>query len=175
MKRSPKKETFTVRGDELLKKIKELILKERKFDPRISKDKLSILIKEDGIGNQCSSTVGRMINDMKNDRKERKIPRHPPRPLARAGAAGGASGACSGVSADDAGFSLSSPRSFSRLRAPTWTPRPDESMKLTSSRATINSTTATSMRRLSRKSGRAHNAFAACSGSRTISILRHVG
>ena len=45
--------------------IKALILKEREFDPRISKDKLAVLIKEDGIGNQCASTVGRMLNDMK--------------------------------------------------------------------------------------------------------------
>ena len=40
-------------------------MKERRYDPHLSKDKLSILMKEDGIANLSASTVGRMINDLK--------------------------------------------------------------------------------------------------------------
>src|SRR3989344_4989258 len=45
--------------------IKKFILKEREFDPQLSKDKLSVLLKEDGIATLSASTVGRMLNDMK--------------------------------------------------------------------------------------------------------------
>ena len=45
--------------------IKDFIIKERKFDPHLSKDKLSILMKEDGVAAISASTVGRMINALK--------------------------------------------------------------------------------------------------------------
>jgi transposase InsO family protein len=45
--------------------VKDFILKERKFDPHLSKDKLAVLMKEDGIANLSASTVGRMLNDLK--------------------------------------------------------------------------------------------------------------
>ena len=45
--------------------VKDFILKERKFDPDLSKDKLSILMKEDGVAQYSPSTVGRMLNDLK--------------------------------------------------------------------------------------------------------------
>ena len=45
--------------------VKEFIVKERQFDPHLSKDKLSVLMKEDGIADLSSSTVGRMLNDLK--------------------------------------------------------------------------------------------------------------
>jgi transposase InsO family protein len=46
------------------KSVEALILKERERE-KIGKEKLSTLIKEDGIGTQSSSTVGRMLSDMK--------------------------------------------------------------------------------------------------------------
>lgn len=52
------------------KPIEELILKERTME-KIGKEKLAILIKEDGIGTQSSSTVGRMIGDLKHQGKLR--------------------------------------------------------------------------------------------------------
>ena len=45
--------------------VKNFILKEREFDPQLSKDKLAILMKEDGVANLSASTVGRMLGDMK--------------------------------------------------------------------------------------------------------------
>jgi len=45
--------------------VKDFILKERQFDPRLSKDKLSVLMKEDGVADLSSSTVGRMLTDLK--------------------------------------------------------------------------------------------------------------
>lgn len=45
--------------------VKDFILNERKFDPHLSKDKLSILMKQDGIASLSPSTVGRMLNDLK--------------------------------------------------------------------------------------------------------------
>jgi transposase InsO family protein len=45
--------------------VKDFILKERKYDPNLSKDKLSVLMKEDGVATLSASTVGRMINDLK--------------------------------------------------------------------------------------------------------------
>lgn len=53
------------------KAIEDLIIKEREYDPRISKDKLARLIKGDGIGAQSASTVGRMLSDLK---KRGKLP-----------------------------------------------------------------------------------------------------
>jgi len=51
--------------------IETLILKERAYDPRISKDKLSVLMREDGIACLSASTVGRMLSDLK---KQGKLP-----------------------------------------------------------------------------------------------------
>ena len=45
--------------------VKNFIIKERKFDPRLSKDKLSVLMREDGVADLSASTVGRMIIDLK--------------------------------------------------------------------------------------------------------------
>ena len=46
-------------------KVKDFIINERKFDPQLSKDKLSVLMKQDGIAQLSPSTVGRMLNDLK--------------------------------------------------------------------------------------------------------------
>jgi transposase InsO family protein len=48
--------------------VKDFILKEREFDPHLSKDKLSILMMEDKIANISPSTVGRILNDLKEQR-----------------------------------------------------------------------------------------------------------
>ncbi len=53
------------RKREIPEKVKEFILKERKFDPHLSKDKLAVLMKEDGIADLSASTVGRMLTDLK--------------------------------------------------------------------------------------------------------------
>jgi putative transposase len=45
--------------------VKDFIIKEKEFDPRLSKDKLAVLMKQDGIANLSASTVGRMIGDLK--------------------------------------------------------------------------------------------------------------
>ena len=50
------------------KEVEDFIVKERKFDPHLSKDKLSILMLEDGIGKYSPSTVGRMLNDLKKQK-----------------------------------------------------------------------------------------------------------
>ena len=52
------------------KQIEDLILRERKME-KIGKDKLAILIKEDGVGTQSASTVGRMLGDLKTQGKLR--------------------------------------------------------------------------------------------------------
>lgn len=53
--------------------VENFIINERKFDPHLSKDKLAILMKEDGIANFSGSTVGRMLLDLK---KKGKLPSH---------------------------------------------------------------------------------------------------
>jgi len=53
------------RKREIPEHIKNFILNERKFDPDLSKDKLAVLMKQDGVANISASTVGRMLNDMK--------------------------------------------------------------------------------------------------------------
>lgn len=45
--------------------VKEFIINERKFDPKLSKDKLAVLMKQDGIARLSASTVGRIMADMK--------------------------------------------------------------------------------------------------------------
>lgn len=56
--------------------VQDFILSEREYDPNLSKDKLAILMKQDGIANLSASTVGRMLNDLKKQgilRKEVKL------------------------------------------------------------------------------------------------------
>ena len=50
--------------------VKNLIVGERQYE-KIGKEKLSVLIQEDGIGKYSSSTVGRMLGDLK---KQGKLP-----------------------------------------------------------------------------------------------------
>ena len=45
--------------------IQDFILNERMYDPHLSKDKLAVLMKQDGIANLSASTVGRIMNDLK--------------------------------------------------------------------------------------------------------------
>lgn len=45
--------------------IKNFIINERKYDPKLSKDKLAVLMKQDSLANLSASTVGRMLNDLK--------------------------------------------------------------------------------------------------------------
>ena len=47
------------------KEVEDFIVNERKFDPHLSKDKLSVLMMEDKVANLSPSTVGRMLNDLK--------------------------------------------------------------------------------------------------------------
>lgn len=54
-------------------KVKDFILNERTFDPQLSKDKLSVLMKQDGVANISASTVGRILNDLK---KKGILPKH---------------------------------------------------------------------------------------------------
>lgn len=46
-------------------RVKNFIINERKFDPRLSKDKLAVLMKQDNVANLSSSTVGRILTEMK--------------------------------------------------------------------------------------------------------------
>ena len=67
------------RKREIPEKVKDFILNERKYDPNLSKDKLAVLMKEDGIADLSASTVGRMMNDLKRQgvlRKEVKLSYH---------------------------------------------------------------------------------------------------
>jgi transposase InsO family protein len=50
------------------KPVEELIMKERRME-RIGKDKIAVLLKEDGIAHLSSSTVGRILGDLKKDGK----------------------------------------------------------------------------------------------------------
>jgi transposase-like protein len=58
---APKNKRKRIVSDE----VKNFILKEREFDPQLSKDKLAVLMKEDHIANISASTVGRILSDMK--------------------------------------------------------------------------------------------------------------
>ena len=51
--------------------VEDFIINERKFDPHLSKDKLSTLMKEDGVAHLSASTIGRMLLDLK---KKGRIP-----------------------------------------------------------------------------------------------------
>lgn len=63
--------------------VRDCILRERAFDPHISKDKLAVLLKEDGIAHLSPSTVGRILTDLK---KRGVLP--DPRPLSFWGKSG---------------------------------------------------------------------------------------
>lgn len=63
--------------------VKDAIVRERFFDPRIGKEKLAVLMKEDGIANLSHSTVGRMLGDLK---RQGVLP--DPRPLSFNGRTG---------------------------------------------------------------------------------------
>ena len=52
--------------------VRDFILREREFDARLSKDKLAVLMKEDGVAVLSASTVGRMLGDLK---KQGLLPR----------------------------------------------------------------------------------------------------
>lgn len=52
----------------ITKEVQDFILAERKFDPHLSKDKLSVLIREDKVADLSSSTVGRILNDLKKQK-----------------------------------------------------------------------------------------------------------
>jgi putative transposase len=69
--RAPKKR----RKREIPEKVKNFILNERKFDPHLSKDKLAVLMKEDGVADLSASTVGRMLTDLK---KQGVLPKYTP-------------------------------------------------------------------------------------------------
>ena len=45
--------------------VEDFILKEREQDPRLSKDKLAVLMQADGIADLSASTVGRILSEMK--------------------------------------------------------------------------------------------------------------
>jgi transposase InsO family protein len=55
--------------------IRDFIVTERTFDPNLSKDKLSTLMKQDGIATLSASTVGRILNDLKTQGVLRKQPK----------------------------------------------------------------------------------------------------
>lgn len=52
--------------------IQDFIIKERQYDPHLSKDKLAVLLKADGVAVYSASTVGRMLGDLK---KQGKLPK----------------------------------------------------------------------------------------------------
>lgn len=49
--------------------VAQLIISEREYDPRLSKDKLAVLLREDKIANLSASTVGRILTDLKKQGK----------------------------------------------------------------------------------------------------------
>lgn len=63
--------------------VRDLIIRERAFDPHIGKEKLAVLLKEDGVADLSSSTIGRMLTDLK---KQGVLP--DPRPLSFNGKSG---------------------------------------------------------------------------------------
>ncbi len=61
------------RGRKIPEAVEAFILQERKHSPRLSKDKLSVMMKTDNIAVLSASTVGRMIGDLK---KQGKLPKY---------------------------------------------------------------------------------------------------
>ena len=53
------------------KEVESFIINERRYDPDLSKDKLAVLLEEDGLAKLSASTVGRMLGDLK---KQGKLP-----------------------------------------------------------------------------------------------------
>lgn len=54
-------------------KVSDFIISQRNIHPRLGKEKLTILLKEDNIANLSFSTVGRIINDLK---KQGRLPKY---------------------------------------------------------------------------------------------------
>ena len=52
--------------------VQNFIIHERQYDPTLSKDKLAVLLKRDGVASYSASTVGRMLGDLK---KQGKLPK----------------------------------------------------------------------------------------------------
>jgi len=52
----------------IAKAVQDFILAERKFDPHLSKDKLSVLMREDKVADLSPSTVGRILDDLKKQK-----------------------------------------------------------------------------------------------------------
>jgi putative transposase len=63
--------------------VKDAIVRERYFDPHLGKEKLAVLLREDGIADLSASTVGRMLADLK---RQDALP--DPRPLSFNGRSG---------------------------------------------------------------------------------------
>ncbi len=55
--------------------VRDAIVRERCFDPKLGKDKLAVLLKEDGVACLSASTVGRMLADL---RKRGELPDYRP-------------------------------------------------------------------------------------------------
>lgn len=53
--------------------VESFILKERQYDPKLSKDKLAVMMQDDGVATLSASTVGRMLTDLK---KRGVLPKH---------------------------------------------------------------------------------------------------
>jgi len=49
--------------------VQNFIIHERQYDPTLSKDKLAVLLKRDGVASYSASTVGRMLGDLKKQGK----------------------------------------------------------------------------------------------------------
>lgn len=45
--------------------VEDFIMRERTYDPRLSKDKLAVLMKEDGVSHLSASTIGRILSELK--------------------------------------------------------------------------------------------------------------
>jgi len=76
---APKKRRKRITPEE----VKDAIVRERFFDPRLGKEKLAVLLKQDGVANLSASTIGRMLADLK---KRGVLP--DPRPLSFHGKTG---------------------------------------------------------------------------------------
>ena len=53
--------------------VAQFIIREREYDYQLSKDKLAVMMREDGVAGLSASTVGRMLNDLK---KEGRLAEH---------------------------------------------------------------------------------------------------
>jgi transposase InsO family protein len=53
--------------------VAKFIIAEREYDPRLSKDKLAVLLSQDGVAHLSPSTVGRMLSDLK---RQGRLPKY---------------------------------------------------------------------------------------------------